>query len=155
TQPGNVASDGAGRNSPFAGALVKHLSTSHDDLSAILIAVRNDVMKATNQKQVPWEHSALTGRFYFFPPKPAQASLPLSPELPSEASARYLFTKADLARTTQLAAEKKLPLPAFKIFKPGRDVPEKLRRFVGIWVSDSGFAGTDRQWMTIIVSVSK
>jgi uncharacterized caspase-like protein len=57
TQPGNVALDGAGRNSPFAGALVKHMSTPGDDLSAILIAVRNDVMQATQRKQVPWEHS--------------------------------------------------------------------------------------------------
>jgi uncharacterized caspase-like protein len=65
TQPGNVALDGAGRNSPFAGALVKQLSSSNDDLSAILIAVRNDVMIETQRKQVPWEHSALTGRFYF------------------------------------------------------------------------------------------
>ncbi len=32
TQPGNVALDGAGRNSPFAGALVKHMSASNDDL---------------------------------------------------------------------------------------------------------------------------
>jgi Caspase domain len=65
TQPGNVALDGAGRNSPFASALVKHLSSSSDDLSAILISVRNDVMKDTQRKQVPWEHSALTGRFFF------------------------------------------------------------------------------------------
>ena len=65
TQPGAVALDGAGRNSPFAGSLVKHVSSSTDDLSAILIAVRNDVMKETQRKQVPWEHSSLTGRFYF------------------------------------------------------------------------------------------
>lgn len=65
TQPGNVALDGTGRNSPFAGALVKQLSTARDDLSAILIEVRNDVMRETQRKQVPWEHSALTGRFYF------------------------------------------------------------------------------------------
>jgi len=61
TQPGNVALDGTGRNSPFAGALVRQLSSTTDDLSAILIAVRNDVMKETQRKQVPWEHSALTG----------------------------------------------------------------------------------------------
>jgi TRAP-type mannitol/chloroaromatic compound transport system substrate-binding protein len=65
TQPGNVALDGTGRNSPFAGALVKQLLSPNDDLSAILIAVRNDVMRETHRKQVPWEHSALTGRFYF------------------------------------------------------------------------------------------
>ncbi len=65
TQPGNVALDGTGRNSPFAGALVRHLSRSDRDLGAILIGVRNDVMKETQRKQVPWEHSALTGQFYF------------------------------------------------------------------------------------------
>jgi formylglycine-generating enzyme required for sulfatase activity len=64
TQPGNVAADGTGPNSPFASALVRHLSDP-DDLGAILIAVRNDVMQATQRQQVPWEHSALTGRFYF------------------------------------------------------------------------------------------
>src|SRR5262249_10022671 len=65
TQPGNVALDGSGRNSPFAGALVRHIANSSDSLSDLLIAVRNDVRKETENKQVPWEHSALTGRFYF------------------------------------------------------------------------------------------
>jgi len=65
TQPGNVALDGAGRNSPFAGALVKQLNSSADDLGAMLITVRNDVMKETQRKQVPWENSALEGDFFF------------------------------------------------------------------------------------------
>ena len=70
TQPGNVALDGAGRNSPFAGALVKRIKAgAKRDLSAILIDVRNDVMHATRNKQVPWEHSALRMRFYFAPPR--------------------------------------------------------------------------------------
>src|SRR4029077_15515844 len=68
TQPGNVALDGAGKNSPFAGALLKHMTSANNDLSTILIAVRNDVMRETQRRQVPWEHSALTGRFYFSPP---------------------------------------------------------------------------------------
>ena len=72
TQPGNVAVDGSGRNSPFAGALVKHIS-SNDDLSTILISVRNDVIRETQGKQVPWEHSALRARFYLSPS--AQVSL--------------------------------------------------------------------------------
>src|SRR5215470_4978068 len=67
TQPGNVALDGNGRNSPFAGALVKELIASKDDLSAILIDVRNDVMQQTQNRQVPWEHSSLRGRFYMNP----------------------------------------------------------------------------------------
>jgi len=80
--------DGTGRNSPFAGALVKHASTSHEDLGAILIAVRNDVMKETARKQVPWEHSALTGRVYFSPPRPAEPPRELQVELAFWASVK-------------------------------------------------------------------
>jgi uncharacterized caspase-like protein len=47
TQPGNVALDGEGRNSPFAAALKRHIATPGDDLSTILINVRNDVVRAT------------------------------------------------------------------------------------------------------------
>ena len=64
TQPGNVALDGTGRNSPFAGALVQHLTISREDLSTVLIGVRNMVMAETSNRQVPWEHSALRARFY-------------------------------------------------------------------------------------------
>ena len=78
TQPGNVALDGTGRNSPFAAALLRQLANANDDLSAILIAVRTDVVKTTQGKQVPWEHSALMGRFYFgsSPPPPVAALAP-------------------------------------------------------------------------------
>ena len=63
TQPGNVALDGTGgRNSPYAGALVKHIATPGEDLPTTLVKVRNDVMQSTNKQQVPWEHSALTGQ---------------------------------------------------------------------------------------------
>ncbi len=65
TQPGNVALDGTGRNSPFAKALLKHMHAPGEDLSGILIRVRNDVMTDTAGKQVPWEHSALTSRIFF------------------------------------------------------------------------------------------
>jgi len=82
TQPGNVALDGTARNSPFAGALIRHLRSSSDDLSAILIAVRNDVMRDTQRRQVPWEHSSLTGRFYFIPSPPAVAVTPPAPAEP-------------------------------------------------------------------------
>jgi uncharacterized caspase-like protein len=75
TQPGNTASDGLGRNSPFSAALLKHITAPGDDLPTILINVRNDVMAATGRRQVPWEHSALTTKVYFTPPRlpPADA----------------------------------------------------------------------------------
>ena len=65
TQPGNVALDGTGRNSPFTGALLRHLSSSDEEIMGLLRDVRNDVMRETQRRQVPWEHTALTARFYF------------------------------------------------------------------------------------------
>lgn len=67
TQPGNVALDGAGRNSPFTSALVKHMRVAGRNLPAMMIEVRKDVVAATDGKQVPWDHSSLTGEFYFVP----------------------------------------------------------------------------------------
>jgi hypothetical protein len=72
TQPGNVALDGQGRNSPFASALLKTIDTPGLSLGDVMIAVRNDVLQATNGQQVPWDHSSLTGQFYFGPPAAGQ-----------------------------------------------------------------------------------
>jgi uncharacterized caspase-like protein len=65
TQPGNVALDGDGRNSPFTSAMIKHIGTAGRNLPATMIEVRKDVVAATGGRQVPWDHSALTGDFYF------------------------------------------------------------------------------------------
>ncbi len=71
TQPGNVALDGQGRNSPFTAALTKALTTPDRTITSVMIDVRRDVLAATGGRQVPWDHSALTGDFYF-----QQASAP-------------------------------------------------------------------------------
>jgi uncharacterized caspase-like protein len=65
TQPGNVALDGTGRNSPFTAALAKGVKLPGRNLTALMIDVRREVLAATGGKQVPWDHSALTGDFYF------------------------------------------------------------------------------------------
>jgi uncharacterized caspase-like protein len=67
TQPGNVALDGAGRNSPFTAALSTRVQEGGRNLTALMIEVRKDVLKATGGRQVPWDHSALTSDFYFQP----------------------------------------------------------------------------------------
>jgi Caspase domain len=82
TQPGNVAADGVGRNSPYAGALLKHIENSGKDVSGILVDVRNEVLKVTNGTQVPWEHTSLTGQVYFRP----EAAAPPEPSVPTPAS---------------------------------------------------------------------
>jgi uncharacterized caspase-like protein len=82
TQPGNVALDGKGRNSPYTTALIRQITEPREDLSTLLIQVRNDVMAATGDRQIPWEHSALRSKFYFAgaPPPQAPAAAEQSPE---------------------------------------------------------------------------
>jgi uncharacterized caspase-like protein len=47
TQPGNVALDGNGANSPFTEALLRHMATPGADVHAVMRRVRGDVQKAT------------------------------------------------------------------------------------------------------------
>jgi hypothetical protein len=78
TQPGNIALEADGRNSPYATALLKHMEAPGKDVGGVLVAVRNDVLTATAGKQVPWEFTALTDAVYLRP-----ASAP--PALPAVA----------------------------------------------------------------------
>jgi hypothetical protein len=150
TQPGNVATDGRGRNSPFAGALAKQIATSTESLGDFLIAVRNDVMKETGGKQVPWEHSALRGRVYL-----GDRPTPAAIVHPSERSVQVseLFKPEDIEIVKDFASKKEMPLPAFKIYKPGANISENMRRFIGVWGSDKG-STSGRAWGLIIEDVS-
>ena len=67
TQPGSVSLDGTGRNSPYAAALLDHIEVPGKDVSAVLVSVRNDVLKVTTGRQVPWEHTSLTGQVFLRP----------------------------------------------------------------------------------------
>ncbi|MGM4895957.1 caspase family protein [Tardiphaga sp. 215_C5_N2_1] len=58
---GSTASDGASRNSPFATALVDHLPKPGLDLRKAFGFIRDDVMKATDNKQEPYVYGSLGG----------------------------------------------------------------------------------------------
>lgn len=64
TQPGNVALDGEGGNSPFTSALLRHIDASDLDVALMMRRVRRDVMDATGGQQVPWSNSSLTDAVY-------------------------------------------------------------------------------------------
>jgi len=65
TMPGNVASDGKGRNSPYTKSLLKHISKTNSLVQIMLSDVQQDVEKGTSGKQIPIFESAITGRFCF------------------------------------------------------------------------------------------
>jgi uncharacterized caspase-like protein len=78
TKPGEVAQDGEGRNSPFTAALTKAVKAPGKSLTAVMVDVRKEVLATTRNRQVPWDHSALTGEFYFHLAS-APAMLPKTP----------------------------------------------------------------------------
>jgi formylglycine-generating enzyme required for sulfatase activity len=82
TAPGSTAADGKGTNSPYSLALVNAIQNQRVPLEQLFRDVRVNVMNATEQKQVPWDSSSLTGEFFFKKPdgsQPAQQSAALAP----------------------------------------------------------------------------
>ena len=67
---GEEAIDGDGTaNSPFAAALVGRLATPGLEVGKLFRLVRDDVLKATGQKQEPFVYGSLPGEDLFFRPK--------------------------------------------------------------------------------------
>ncbi len=77
TQLDNVASDGAGRNSPFTKALLTHMATKGLSIQELMIRVRKSVIAETKAAQVPWEEAALNEVFYFVPAAGSPSLAPL------------------------------------------------------------------------------
>lgn len=77
TSPGATASDGRGTNSPFTAALVEAAKTPGASIETVLRTIRLSVHKSSNGKQTPWEVTALTEPFSFFPGADGVSSDPL------------------------------------------------------------------------------
>jgi uncharacterized caspase-like protein len=64
TQPGSVAADGDGPNSPFTTALLTNLEEPGLEVRELMTKVRVAVVRQTSGAQVPWDHSSLLANFY-------------------------------------------------------------------------------------------
>lgn len=70
TGPGQKVSDGEGRHSPYTTALLRHLETPGLDVALLVKRVRDDVVKATAAKQIPFFHlSGPDEAVYLVPPR--------------------------------------------------------------------------------------
>ena len=70
TAADDTADDGEGRNSPFTGALLKHIGTSGLEVGEMLDRVTGTVIERTRHTgspQVPWVSRSKIGQFYFVP----------------------------------------------------------------------------------------
>jgi hypothetical protein len=61
SKAGSTAADGDSTNSPFTAALVKHLATPGLDLRRAFGYVRDEVLKATSNRQEPYVYGSLGG----------------------------------------------------------------------------------------------
>ena len=78
TQPDNVALDGQGSNSPFTSAILAHIDTPGLEVRQLLTRVRQQVIEETDRRQVPWDHSSLTGEFFFVAEPPEAEAAPVA-----------------------------------------------------------------------------
>jgi hypothetical protein len=65
TAPDKTAQDGSGEHSPFTQSLLAHMDKPNHPISSMMIDVRNDVIRATNNQQTPWVQDELLDPFVF------------------------------------------------------------------------------------------
>lgn len=106
TDPGAIAFDGNGVDSPYSLALAKHLTEPGVEIQSALTRVRGEVTEATQGRQRPW-HNASLGREVFLG-KPAAEASPVAAPV------------ADAAKTTAA------PAPAAASEPPSWEVEQRL-----------------------------
>ena len=124
TRPGEVALDGEGRNSPFTGALAKHVKVPGRSITSVMAEVRKEVLAATGKKQLPHELSSLTGDFYFVPAA-APAAVPKTPPPPPPAETET--TEQRLKKPEEKLERKSDPQPTVKLVELTQ-LKERVRR---------------------------
>jgi TPR repeat protein len=107
TAPGKVALDGENGNSPYTAALAEAMRLAGSPIEDVFRRTRRKVLDVTAGKQTPWEHSSLTGEFYFVP----KSAAPEASDRPvaglDESASRRLAEIADWDRVkTSNDAEK-------------------------------------------------
>jgi hypothetical protein len=91
---GTVAADGAGRNSPYTAALLKHIETPGLEVDFLFRNIRDDVMAATNNEQQPFVYGSLSSdEIYFKPPPVGTAAADPMPQ-PDASEIAWSFLKS-------------------------------------------------------------
>jgi uncharacterized caspase-like protein len=97
---GSTAQDGAGKNSPFTMALARHLTTPGLDVRRAFGFVRDDVLKATSNRQEPYVYGSLGGDDVSLVAAPAAQPAPVA-----AAPAAVPNPQADIRRDYELALQ--------------------------------------------------
>jgi invasion protein IalB len=108
SRAGSVADDGSGSNSPFTTAVLKHLASPGLDVRLAFGRVRDEVLRATDNRQEPWLYGSLGGSEIAFFPSADGATRPLPPSAPpllglesNQAMAQFDFDQAQRTNTPE------------------------------------------------------
>ena len=104
-QPGAVAADGEGRNSPFAAAFIREVSQPGVEIGPLFRHVAADVYKATNERQLPEVTFSLLGDFYFVG-QPAPTAPPPVAAAPAPTQTAALVLPTPAARSAAEGCDK-------------------------------------------------
>jgi tetratricopeptide (TPR) repeat protein len=107
TAPGDVAADGEDRNGTFTAQILRHIKTPNLSVEEMFKRVRQDVLRETNNQQIPWDSSSLVGDFSF-----NQTSSPVS-DPPSTPVATSTPTQEAATSTPTPTQEATKPTPNF------------------------------------------
>jgi Caspase domain len=91
---GTVAADGAGRNSPYAAAFLKHIETPGLEVDFLFRNIRDDVMAATKNEQQPFVYGSLSSTEIYFKPPPVVAAAVDATPPPDAAEIAWSFLRA-------------------------------------------------------------
>ena len=133
TAPGDVASDGEGRNGLYTKNLLKHLPTPGLSIQDLFTQVGADVYSESGKKQTPWMSSSLMGKISLAKatlttdskqPQPV-ASVPLQAEKQSmEIEKLKLQLEMERLKTEQLRLEAEQRLPE-RGKTPNKDIEQE------------------------------
>ena len=95
---GTVAADGAGKNSPYTGALLSHLEEPGLEVGMMFRRVRDAVLASTGGRQEPFVYGSLSSRGVYLaagPPAPALAP-PTQPSAANESGFSRVVAESEL-----------------------------------------------------------
>lgn len=119
---GTVASDGNGRNSPFAEALIRALRSPGLEVGKLFRQIRDDVMEATSSRQEPFIYGSLSAEDIYINPHSEEEN----PDAP-DATAQTFSGSAD--KQSNVLALDLAFWDAIKSSKTAMDFDDYLNRF--------------------------
>lgn len=102
TAPGKTAADGSGSNGLYTSHLLKQLTVPNLRIEDVLKNTRKAVAAESNNEQIPWDSSSLTGEFYFKVSADKLAA-PTTPPVPDSANIKARAAEPVVANQPEAA----------------------------------------------------